>query len=218
MDNRLCNWNPAEKLTIPKNAKEKVVHALSLQEQTKLEEVLYQLPSLDQMILRFFLLSGLRRNELINLRWEDWDKANQLLCVRVSKTAAGIRKIPLVPESTMILIHLSHWYRADNKKDYIFCRSGKPLTEGYLRWLCNKAAKLAGISHFTPHQLRHSFATRLIERGADAKSVSVILGHANVSFMLQRYVTVDQSHLADQMMLLSKARQKSCGTGTGSGF
>ena len=90
---------------------------------------------------------------------------------------------------------------------FIFAVHGEPMDKSHLRRICNKTAKIARIRHVTPHILRHSFATRMVERGADPKSLSVIIGHSNVAFTLNRYVTADKGHLADQMMLLSTVSQ-----------
>ncbi len=92
---------------------------------------------------------------------------------------------------------------------YIFSVGGKQITNGHMRQICIQVAKAANLDRVTPHVLRHSFATRMIERGADPKSLSMIIGHSNVAFTLQRYVTVDQSHLAEQMMLLSNVHKDS---------
>ena len=87
---------------------------------------------------------------------------------------------------------------------YIFSgKQGKILCKSHFRHICDKVSAAAGLRHVTPHMLRHTFATRLIERGADPKSVSVLLGHTDVAFTLKRYVHPDMCHLQRQMMLLS---------------
>ena len=75
------------------------------------------------------------------------------------------------------------------------------------RRLLTHHPEAAGICHVTPHMLRHTFATRLIEKGADPKSVSMLLGHKNVVFTLQKYVSPDMEHLETEIMRLSQIKK-----------
>ena len=58
---------------------------------------------------------------------------------------------------------------------------------------------LAGLRHFTFHALRHTFASRALEQGMDAKTLSVILGHSSVAFTLDRYAHVLTDHKIEEM-------------------
>ena len=196
-----CLENPISKSTLPKNASEKTIESLTQDELKNLEIALQELNTVDRSIIRFFLYTGLRMSELINLKWNDWVHHKNYIRVRDSKTKAGIRLVPLIPESTAILQNL---YRRTDKIQYIFSNNSQQVKPSHLRHICNKAAKLANISHLTPHMLRHTFATRLIEYGADPKSVSMIIGHKNVAFTLQCYVSIDPKHLASEIQVLSK--------------
>lgn len=118
-----------------------------------------------------------------------------------SKTEKGVRNIPVIPQLAGMLGVLE---LQRNQCQYIFNLNGEKLTNGHIRYICSKAADLAGIRHVTPHMLRHTFASRLFEVGADTKSISEILGHTNVAFTLQTYVTVGEEHLAQQMEKLSQ--------------
>lgn len=202
MENQLVEWNPIASTKLPKYTSQKVVTAMTQEDQSAFEKAAGELPIIDHFALMTLLLTGLRRNELRFLRWEDWDKHANVLHIRKSKTENGVRDVPVIPEVAYMLTYLSQ--RKSNKKcPYIFTIDGAPFSVFHIRFICNKAEKLAHIGHVTPHMLRHSFATRMIEHGADAKSLSMIIGHSNVAFTLNRYVTVDKSHLADTMMLLS---------------
>ena len=206
IDNHLCKWNPIRSVKLPKYASVKVVEALSQEEQDKFEEAAATLPVVDQFALMTFLLTGLRRDELRFLTWYDWDRRRNVLHIRKSKTVHGVRDVPIIPEVHMMLLYLSQREGAE-LSPFIFAVHGEPMDKSHLRRICNKTAKIARIRHVTPHILRHSFATRMVERGADPKSLSVIIGHSNVAFTLKRYVTADKGHLADQMMLLSTVSQ-----------
>lgn len=83
--NHQCTENPISGVTVPKKASEKVVNGLSREEQQAFEEAAKQLTIRDQFILQTFLLTGLRRGELQNLRWQDWDKKAKVLRVEKAK-------------------------------------------------------------------------------------------------------------------------------------
>lgn len=74
------------------------------------------------------------------------------------------------------------------ENDYLFTGSDKPMEPRTLQYRFQKFLKELGISHRNFHILRHSFATRCIDCGMDIKSLSEILGHANVQVTLQMYV------------------------------
>ena len=149
------------------------------------------------------MLTGLRRGELKNLRWSDYDKSRKVLYIRRSKTESGIREVPVIPEVALILAHLWGWKR--NKRDlnsYIF-GGEEPLNINHLRYICDKTSRLAGVRHVTPQMLRHTFATRMVDKKAEIKSLYMILGHKKPEFTLKRYVSPDHEQLYSQMMLLS---------------
>jgi integrase/recombinase XerD len=73
-------------------------------------------------------------------------------------------------------------------------RTGKKLRRENIWELVRKYAKYAGINNVSPHTLRHSFATHLLEGGADLRSVQEMLGHANIS-TTQIYTHVDRKYL-----------------------
>lgn len=159
-----CDDNPVKDAALPA-AREKEVKALTQREQAAFEGCFHILKKpIDEYILRMYLLTGLRRDELRLMQWRQYDPQNRTLKIPESKTEAGVRLLPVLPEA-------------------------------------------AGICHVTPHMLRHTFATRLIEKGADPKSVSMLLGHKNVVFTLQKYVSPDMEHLETEIMRLSQIKK-----------
>lgn len=202
--NGIINYNPIDNTTIPKSASVKKISALTLDEQRKIESILNQLPVIDEFLIRFFLYTGLRRNELLNLRWDNYKEKENIINICSSKTKKGIRTIPLIPEAKAILAFLKNQTLINKEKSqFIFSIKGRQVSESHLRFLCIKAARLAEIRHVTPHMLRHTFATRLLEKGANIKSVSELLGHKDIAFTMKQYITLDQDYLASQVMLLS---------------
>lgn len=108
------------------------------------------------------------------------------------------------------MLYVLYTQSAHRPEDCIISlNDGEPVCQAHFRYTCNRVTKAAGIRHVTPHMLRHTFATRLIEAGADAKSVSMLLGHASVEFTLKTYVKPDFNHLTNQIMLISKSRKVS---------
>ena len=199
-----CEVNPIGGTLIPAKASEKQVRALSRDEEKKLVSVLIRFNVFDDYCIRFFLYTGLRRAEFINLQWSDWNRKNQTIHIASSKTKHGIRDVPLIPEARAILAFLYDTNRNSlERSSYIFARKGQPVSKYHLRHICKRAAKIAGICHVTPHMLRHTFATRLLERGANIAAVSKVIGHANPAFTMRRYITPDVSYIEDQIMLLS---------------
>ena len=85
IENHQCTENPINGVTVPKKASEKVVNGLSHEEQQAFEEAAKQLTIRDQFILQTFLLTGLRRGELQNLRWQDWDKKPRFCALKKAK-------------------------------------------------------------------------------------------------------------------------------------
>ena len=193
--NKWCRSNPATDLTVPAYASEKEVPALSVFQQQRVEAAAADDP-LGDLVL-FLLKSGLRAGELMNLKWDDYSKRYQELKIRTSKTKAGIRILPL----TSTLIEIIE--RQSRLCDYIFTNThGNPITKSSLRKLYLRIRKKTGIDFFTNHVCRHTFATRMIEQTADPKAVSILLGHTDVTFTLNRYTHPDQEYLHDQMQLI----------------
>lgn len=187
-DNGLMESNPAQKVRVPQRASEKEVRALTNLEQRSVVAACNKISGSD--VILFLLETGLRREEVCNLKWIDYNKVNKYIKVTKSKTNAGIRIVPLTANAINIIA------RQPNINSYIFNhRKNAPHTNTSLKNIYMKIRLETGITDFTTHVCRHTFATRLIENGADAKSVSKLLGHTDVSFTLNRYTTIDDEQL-----------------------
>ena len=174
-----CDDNPVKDAALPA-AREKEVKALTQREQAAFEGCFHILKKpIDEYILRMYLLTGLRRDELRLMQWRQYDPQNRTLKIPESKTEAGVRLLPVLPEAAAILYMIRCSTEYNKPHDYIFSvadNGNKPLSTYHLRYICTRVSKAAGICHVNPHMLRHTFATRLIEKGADPKSVSMLLG------------------------------------------
>jgi integrase/recombinase XerD len=122
---------------------------------------------------------GLRISEATRLQISAVDRANQVLRV-VGKG----NKERLAPLPQPILNELGHLWRTHRNARWLFPNhhGNAPLNNRVLSRTFAAAAKAAGIQHrVTPHSLRHSYATRLIENGVDTRIVQILLGHASIS-------------------------------------
>ncbi len=137
----------------------------------------------DRCILELLYASGLRVSELCQLQILDIDAQRRIL--RIFGKGSKERLVPM-HEKAMDLLqgYLEQWRKLFNpKEDFVFVnRSGRGLTRQYIWKLVKKYALEAGISHaISPHTFRHSFATHLLEGGADLRTVQLLLGHSDIS-------------------------------------
>lgn len=137
----------------------------------------------DRCMLELLYAAGLRVSELCDLRMQDIDGQRRLL--RVFGKGAKERLVP-VHEMAMDVLddYVRHWRGTFHPKEqHVFLnRSGRGLTRQYVWKVVKKYVAAAGILRdVSPHTFRHSFATHLLEGGADLRSVQLLLGHADIS-------------------------------------
>ena len=198
----LLNEDPTEGLRSPKVGRT-LPTVLSLHEM----EALLEAPRLDspgywrdRTILEVLYATGVRVSELIGLRITDVD-----LDMRVCTVFGKGAKERLVPLGRPACVALERYLRdvrpgmdmGRGQGRVFLSRRGRPLSRTTVWGLVRSAAHAAGIrSKVSPHTLRHTFATHLLEGGADLVAVQELLGHADVS-TTQIYTHVDRSHLRD---------------------
>ncbi len=142
--------------------------------------------------------AGLRVSELISLKLMDMDLDAGL--VRVMGKGAKERIVPMGNQARQTTLEWLASARPAMLKgiasDYLFvARAGKPLTRQAFWKIIKQYSKLAGLSpQITPHTLRHSFATHLLEGGADLRSVQMMLGHSDIS-TTQIYTHISKEYL-----------------------
>jgi len=152
----------------------------------------------DAAMLELLYAAGLRVSELINLKLLD---VNLEACfLRVSGKGSKERVVPFGSFAKQRLDNYLKLARPGLLKQrvsaYLFiARAGQPMTrQGFWKLLRKYAHKSGLMKHITPHTLRHSFATHLLEGGADLRTVQVMLGHVDIS-TTQIYTHVAQKHL-----------------------
>ncbi|SDB49753.1 integrase/recombinase XerC [Desulfonatronum thiosulfatophilum] len=147
----------------------------------------------DMALVELLYGSGLRISEALGLDLYDMDLKQGL--VRVMGKGSRERLAPMTPDSVQRMrSYLEHRGafspQPEERAVFLGLRGGR-LNRREGDRILNKAAKSAGISqHISPHVLRHSFATHLLESGADLRSVQELLGHARLS-TTQRYTHLD---------------------------
>ena len=119
--------------------------------------------------------TGLRRNELLNLELSDIDSKRMLILVRAAKG----KKDRYTLLSEKLLVDLRIYYSAYRPKRFLFeGQPGSTYSSSSVRMIICRARKKAGINKIvTPHTLRHSFATHLLENGTDLRHIQLLLGH-----------------------------------------
>ena len=142
-------------------------------EETYIEEVLAK-ANMEEKLLIFMLYGlGLRISELSELKLEDIKEG----WVQIHGKGNKVRELPLLDE----LEKLIKFYTAQiMPKKYLFEKGNAPMNSAQLRYKLTKLFKDAGLK-VTPHQLRHSFATHLLNNGARIADVSELLGHATMA-------------------------------------
>jgi integrase/recombinase XerD len=123
--------------------------------------------------------AGLRVSEITSLKVSDIDSKRMVIRVEQGKG----RKDRYVMLSPHLLELLRTWWLVQRPRGYLFPGQDRisPLTERHLRRVCVEAARAAGITkRVSPHILRHSFATHLLERKVDIRVIQALLGHTKL--------------------------------------
>ena len=175
--------NISNVLIIPK-FKKSIPDILSIEEVDKLLdiEVIDHISARNKAMLELMYASGLRVTELINLKPNDVDLENNT--VRTMGKGKMERIIPIGDYATVAVKNYLYNYRPDNKKcDYLFLNNhyNQMTRQGFFK-VMKKLLLEKGINiKFSPHTLRHSFASHMLSNGADLRTIQELLGHSNIS-------------------------------------
>jgi len=195
----------AEVIKLPKVAANGI-QVFSVKEQRLIEEVICNSPDKRSLGILLCLYTGIRLGELCALRWSDMDLDAGMMSIRrtvcrtknfdggekktglsvgTPKSLKSVRKIPL----PAFLVDLVVTYRPfpEDETCYIMSGNNVPMDPRSFQKLFKNILNEANLQERKFHTLRHTFATRALELGIDIKTVSEILGHANVSTTLNIY-------------------------------
>lgn len=173
--------NPTQKIISPKNSKKLPVFL----DESKMKDLFEEMNfpetfegERDKLILDVFYMTGVRLIELINLNLSDIDFQKSILKVIGKRNKERI--IPLPP---ILLDCLKNYSQNNNINNTLFVNhKGDKLTPKKVYVIVNKyLSMVSSLEKKSPHVLRHTFATHMLNNGADINSIKEILGHANLS-------------------------------------
>ena len=150
-----------------------------------------------RLVLMFLYYTGIRLNEIVNLKWEDIDFDRGTIHLKVAKGE----------KERVIFLHdkLKNFidYFNVKSKGYVFMSNlGKKYDKRTIQLIVRNAAEKARIGkRITPHTLRHSFATHLLEAGADIRQIQKLLGHSSLQ-TTQIYTHVSKKDISKLANLL----------------
>ena len=148
----------------------------------------------DRALLEVMYGAGLRVSELVTLKQTDVDIHTGLIVCHGKGSKE--RRVPIGKSA----IHWLQQYLAVKagygkaSSPIMFVNRGKPLTRQFAWAMIKRHAAKAGVKDISPHTLRHSFATHLLQNGADSRSVQALLGHSDIS-TTQIYTHITDRHL-----------------------
>lgn len=205
--NRMREWklfegeNPVANVKMTKEPRQR----LRWLEADEEEQLLSASPEPLRTLVLVGIHCGLRlRSEAMTLRWSDVDLARKVVTVQAAYAKNGhTRSVPL---NSVVRTALE---RLPRKGDYVFAKaSGMPYISARN---FETACRLAGLSDVTPHTLRHTFATRLIEQGVDLRTVQELGGWSKME-MLVRYGHVSPSRKAEAVERLVRKNSPTLST------
>ena len=208
--------NPFEKLKISFTEKRKLKPAVSEESVKELIDSISIDNVLDyrnMVIIEFLYGTGLRRGELSALDINDIDFKEQLVIVRQGKGKkdrlvpfgnhlCGLMKEYVIRVRKVLLIPI---FSGKNKKKFYFekalflnCR-GMRLNSRYIAVMMANYARMFGLPGITPHDLRHAYATHMLQKGCDLRSIQKLLGHENLKTTTE-YTVLYDSDLREKIL------------------
>ncbi len=197
---RLIKENPCIGVELPKGKPKREIRSLSVSEQDRLVERFKQEEYANIFI--FLLATGVRVGEACGLTWDhvnlkeaSIDIKNIMIEVRGNpelkdypKTESSIRTIPLNDVALNILKERKEKDCCNNDLNLVFFSSTYNFrTLANLRRYFDRLVEEAEVRKITPHVLRHTYATRMVENGCDFKTLSALLGHKRISTTMDLY-------------------------------
>jgi len=173
--------NPTRKIISPKSSKKLPVFI----EKSKMDQLLNEIEfpnsfdgERDKLIIDLFYMTGMRLSELISVSFLDIDFINSTV-----KVLGKRNKERIIPLSISLLNQLENFFKKHKLKSYFFVNlEGKKLTSKKVYTIVNYyLGKVSSVEKKSPHILRHTFATHMLNNGADINAIKEILGHANLS-------------------------------------
>lgn len=191
-----CNDNPAKKVRLLKEPPGRIRYLEDYEIQMLLDECS---PELKPIVI-VALNTGMRKSEILNLKWNDISFKDNIIIVRNSKN----NESRVIPMNSTVKETLKRRYHPEN--DYVFSnKKGDPYKQ--IKTGFKSALKRAGIEDFRFHDIRHTFASHLVMAGCGIKTVQQLLGHKDLR-MTMRYSHLSKTHLQNAVNLLDRKSSK----------
>ena len=173
--------NPMVKLVAPKSKKSLPVFIEEDQIASLLNEVQFEKGFIGQrnkLIIELFYVTGVRLSELINIKISDVNFISQSI-----KVLGKRDKERIIPITSSVVNTLNNFFANNQQNTYLFADlEGKKLYNKLVYRIVNKyIGKISSVNKKSPHILRHTFATHMLNNGADINAIKELLGHANLS-------------------------------------
>ena len=173
--------NPMMKVVAPKSKKRLPVFIEEDQIASLLNEVQFEegfVGQRNKLIIELFYVTGIRLSELINIKISDVDFNNQSI-----KVLGKRNKERIIPLSSNVVNDLNIFIENNQQNKYLFTNlEGEKLYNKLVYRLVNKyIGEISSVNKKSPHILRHTFATHMLNNGADINAIKELLGHANLS-------------------------------------
>lgn len=198
----------------------KKVEALTRPEQEKIEKYITDNKKYYSYGVLLSLYMGLRIGELLSLRWENVDLKNNKILIKettckvpcnhkmieivdVPKTSSSLREIPISSVVKKLLKELKS-YQGGNS-DYVISRkNGNKVDMRTYQDSFSRLLNRVGVKHYGFHSLRHTFASRCLEMKIDIKTISELMGHANPTITLNRYVHTSEERKRNALNTITR--------------
>ncbi len=230
MINRVIEYNPTDGVTVPKKAPVTHRRALTEQERQWINTTEHRM----QTFAMIMMYAGLRRGEVIPLKWSDVDLKKGT--ITVNKAVEFISRKPVIKDTktqagnriVYIPNNLIAYLKSINKSNILVCpsMSGDMHTKdsfrsgwnSYLTELDIKCGdsdrrskydpryKGIQIEKITPHMLRHTFCTMMYENGVDVLTAKKQMGHSDIKTTLEIYTHLSEEHTAEEMQKMNKCK------------
>ena len=173
--------SPMLKVVAPKSKKRLPVFIEEHQIENLLNQIKFNdgfVGERDKLIIELFYVTGIRLSELVNIKISDVDFNNNLI-----KVLGKRNKERLIPLSISIVNELEFFIKKYDLNQYLFTNLGgtKVYNKLVYRVVKKYISKISSVSKKSPHILRHTFATHMLNNGADINAIKELLGHANLS-------------------------------------
>lgn len=198
----------------------KKIEALTRLEQEKLENYIVDNKRYYSYGVLLSLYMGLRIGELLSLRWENVDLKSNMVFIKETtckvpsnhkmveivdtpKTSSSLREIPISSVVKKLLKELKS-HQGGNSEYVVARKNGNKVDMRTYQDSFSRLLKSVGIKHYGFHSLRHTFASRCLEMKIDIKTISELMGHANPTITLNRYVHTSDESKRNALNIITK--------------